>query len=97
MKWSRCFGIILVVACLWGCARSSKPDLLERNWGRSVETQKYTQILNPHAGDNLTPVVGIEGEASTIIHQKNIESYKEAAPQPIYNINIGGLGGSGSK
>jgi len=34
---------------------------LDRNWGRSFETAKYLQFLNPDAGKDLRPVTGIEG------------------------------------
>ena len=97
MKWSFLIGIILAATWVAGCTGRPKPSLLDRNWGRSVETQKYTQMLNPHAGSNLAPVLGIEGEASANIRDKHIKSYETPAPQPVYNINIGGLGGSGKK
>ena len=37
---------------------------LDQNWGRSVETAKFNQILNPEAGKNLNPVEGLSGPAA---------------------------------
>ncbi len=60
--------IALTMACAMlalfaGCSSSGpvyEETLLDKNWGRSVETAKYNQILNPDAGKNLTPVEGLE-------------------------------------
>lgn len=50
------------IAAIWvvGCA----PSALEKNWGRSYESARYNQILNPEAGKNLDPVEGLEGPAA---------------------------------
>lgn len=37
---------------------------LEKNWGRSFESARYNQILNPEAGKNLKPVEGLTGPAA---------------------------------
>ena len=37
---------------------------IDLNWGRSYETAKYKQILNPDAGQNLDPVEGLDGTAA---------------------------------
>lgn len=44
---------------------------LDRNWGRSYETAKYLQILNPDAEKNRCPVAGIEG----MVGQRIMEGY----------------------
>ena len=50
--------ILTVVAALvvvLGCTSppgQNQQTLLEKNWGRSFETAKYNQILNPEAGRN---------------------------------------------
>lgn len=51
----------LVTVGIFGCAQQS---LLDENWGRSFESARYNQILNPEAGKNLEPVVGLEGPAA---------------------------------
>jgi hypothetical protein len=66
--------IALTIACAMlalsaGCSSSGpvyEETLLDKNWGRSVETAKYNQILNPDAGKNLTPVEGLDGKAAEI-------------------------------
>ena len=37
---------------------------LDKNWGRSYETAKHNQILNPDAGKDPEPVEGLEGPAA---------------------------------
>jgi hypothetical protein len=56
-----------------GCARTQKETMLDRNWGRSFESAKYNQILNPEAGKDLEPVVGLDGQAA----EKNMEKYRK--------------------
>ena len=51
----------LVTVGIFGCAQQS---VLNDNWGRSFESARYNQILNPEAGKNLEPVVGLEGPAA---------------------------------
>ena len=52
----------LVTAGIFGCAQQQ--SVLNDNWGRSFESARYNQILNPEAGKNLEPVVGLEGQAA---------------------------------
>ena len=62
--------IALTMACAMlalfaGCSSSGpvyQETLLDKNWGRSVESAKYNQILNPDAGKNLTPVEGLDDQ-----------------------------------
>ena len=63
---------------LWGCAgnlpESKRAQNLEMNWGKSFESAKKNQILNPDAGKNLEPVVGLNGEAA----EHGVNKYKES-------------------
>ena len=76
--------IALAMACAMlalfaGCSSSGpvhEETLLEKNWGRSVETAKYNQILNPDAGKNLAPVEGLDGKAADNSVQKYENSFK---------------------
>ena len=34
----------------------ARESQLDKNWGRSFESARYNQILNPEAGKNLEPV-----------------------------------------
>ena len=81
--------IALTIACAMlalsaGCSSSGpvyEETLLEKNWGRSVETAKYNQILNPDAGKDLTPVEGLSGKASDNSVKKYEDSFKKETKQ----------------
>jgi len=81
--------IALTIACAMlaffaGCSSSGpvyEETLLDKNWGRSVETAKYNQILNPDAGKNLTPVEGLDGNATENSVQKYENSFKKETKQ----------------
>ena len=68
---------------LWGCAgnipEAQRVDYLDMNFGKSLETAKNNQTLNPDAGKNLEPVVGLNGEAAEQGVAKYKESFKEQA------------------
>ena len=68
---------------LWGCAgnlpQGKRMEQLEKNWGKSFESAKKNQILNPDAGKNLDPVVGLNGEAAENGVNKYKESFKKEA------------------
>ena len=77
--------IALTIACAMlvfsaGCSSSGpvhEETLLEKNWGRSVETAKYNQILNPEAGKDFKAVEGLDGVSSDNTVNKYHESFKE--------------------
>jgi hypothetical protein len=48
--------------------------LLERNWGRSFESINYMQMVDPEAGKNLDPVLGLDGNAS----ENNVNKYQKS-------------------
>lgn len=48
---------IIITVWMVGCA----PTGLDKNWGRSYESARYNQILNPEAEKKLEPVEGLEG------------------------------------
>ena len=81
--------IALTIACAMlalsaGCSSSGpvyEETLLDKNWGRSVETAKYNQILNPEAGKDLTPVEGLSGKAADNSVQKYENSFKKESKQ----------------
>ena len=76
--------VILIVALamfsvsLWGCAgnipEAQRADYLDMNFGKSIETAKNNQVLNPDAGKNLEPVVGLNGEAA----EHGVDKYKKS-------------------
>jgi len=70
----RCFILIGSIAALLifsGCG--TRETMLSRNWGSSFESAKQSQILNPEAGRNLEPVVGLDDQAA----ENNMEKYRQ--------------------
>ena len=73
--------LFLIIFIGAGCSHSVKESmygqsLTEKNYGRSYETAKYNQIINPEAGKNTVPVTDIDGEASDNNMQKYRDSFK---------------------
>jgi len=71
---TRCFTLIGLIATLLifsGCG--PRETMLSRNWGNSFESAKQSQILNPEAGRNLEPVVGLDGQVAG----NNMEKYRQ--------------------
>ena len=69
---------------LWGCAgnlpEGKRVDYLEQNWGKSYESAKNNQILNPEAGKNLEPVVGLDGQVAEHGVNKYKKSFEKDVP-----------------
>lgn len=82
---------------LWGCAgnlpESQRMDILEKNWGKSFESAKNNQILNPDAGKNEEPVVGINGEAAEYGVNKNKKSFKRDGAKTSTTVPLIRIGG----
>jgi hypothetical protein len=55
---------LIALAALLTMALSGCNSLLNDNWGRSYETARFNQILNPEADQNLAPVEGLTGPAA---------------------------------
>ena len=98
--------IILIVvmamlsATLLGCAgnlpEGKRAEILDMNWGKSYESAKKNQILNPDAGKSLEPVVGLDGQAAEHGVNKYKKSFeKEVEVRTTTTFEIGG-GGEGS-
>jgi hypothetical protein len=82
-------GIIATLLVMLSCSETTsvhRETLLERNWGRSYESANYMQLLNPDAGKNLDPVVGLDGDASDFNMGKYRQSFKETEQKEIVNI-----------
>ncbi len=67
----RLIGLIATLLIFSGCG--PRETMLDRNWGNSFESAKQSQILNPEAGKNPDPVVGLDGQAAEI----TIEEYRK--------------------
>jgi hypothetical protein len=63
-------GVLLVALSImsWGCAgdlpQAQRQDTLDMNFRKSVESAQLSQTLNPEAGTEPTPVVGLDGKAA---------------------------------
>ena len=93
---ARCLIIMVLIAAFSifsGCAATQ----LDENWGKSFESAKSNQILNPEAGQNLEPVVGLDGQAA----EGSLGNYRKGfAPKKgkkVYNLNIGSIDSIGKK
>jgi hypothetical protein len=77
-----------------GCAGTTE---LDRNRGRSFDTARSSQILNPDAQKNLEPVVGLGGGASEMIMEAYIGSLAPAGGKESYTVNLGSIGSIGQQ
>lgn len=50
--------VALLAITIGGC---TTPTTVEKNWGRSFETAKTSQILNPEGASRQQPVQGLQG------------------------------------
>ena len=82
------------VVMLWGCAgnlpEGKRADYLEQNWGKSFESAKKNQILNPEAGKTVEPVIGLDGqvaEHNVDNRKKSFEKQKEVKTSTSFTIN----------
>lgn len=76
-------GLIAALSIFSGCRGTFAPQsetMLEKNWGRSFETAKYNQIVNPEAGKNLDPVLGVDGQVA----ERIIEKYRKEEPVVVF-------------
>ena len=94
----RCLTFIIVIIALaisLGCAGKpvQRESMLDKHWGSSFESAKYNQILNPDAGKNLDPVVGLEGPTAQQTMERYQENLKAKPSKKVYNINLGTVGG----
>jgi hypothetical protein len=97
---ARCFTLaiaIIALAISLGCAgkQTQKETMLDKHWGSSFESARHNQLLNPDAGKNLDPVIGLDGAAA----QQTMERYREGSQgkpsKKVYNLNLGTIGGGG--
>jgi hypothetical protein len=94
----RCLIFIMVIIALaisLGCAGkpAQRETMLDKHWGSSFESAKYNQILNPDAGKNLDPVVGLDGPAAQQTMERYQEKFKAKPSKKVYNLNLGTIGG----
>ncbi len=80
--------IIAILAILGGCAhyyyQGESP--LDKNWGRSFESAKYNETLNPESGENLEPVEGLDGAAAEIAQQRYLKGEQKKKPETEFGV-----------
>lgn len=86
-------GLIAALSIFSGCGAT----LLDKNWGKSFESAKYNQILNPEAGQNLDPVVGLDGQAAESTLGTYRKGFEQKASEKAYNLNLGSIDSIGKK
>jgi hypothetical protein len=79
-------GLLFFTSCSKEYRKETK---LDRNWGKSFEAAKQNQILNPEAGKNPEPVVGMEGRAAEKIIERHEQSFEDDPKKEVYNVNFG--------
>ncbi len=88
-RYLKIFAVVGLVVFFLGCSQNTiiqKNTALDKNWGRSYETAKYRQMLNPDASQNLEPVVDLDGQAADANVEKYRDSFKERRRQETVNI-----------
>jgi hypothetical protein len=88
-------GLIAVLSIFSGCAQ--KQTMLDSNWGKSFESAKSNQILNPEAGQNLAPVAGLDGQAAEGVLGTYRKGFNPKAPRKAYNLHLGSIDSVGNK
>jgi hypothetical protein len=85
---------VFSVVTLWSCAgnlpEGKRMDYLEQNWGKSFESAKKNQMLNPEAGKTVEPVTGLEGELAEHNldnRKKSFEQQKEVKTSTAFTIS----------
>ena len=86
-------GLIAALSVFSGCGAT----LLDKNWGKSFESAKSNQILNPEAGQNLDPVVGLDGQAAESSLGTYRNGFEQKEPEKAYNLNLGSIDSIGKK
>jgi hypothetical protein len=94
---ARCFiviGLIAAMSIFSGCAGTT---MLDKNWGKSLESARSDQILNPEAGQNLDPVVGLDGQAAERTLGTYRQGFEAKKGKKVYNLNLGNIDSIGKK
>ena len=78
--------LLLFAGCSNGNISLQGETEYDKNFGRSYETAKYNQIINPEAGKNINAVEGLEGNAADNSVKGYQESFKQSKDQEVVNI-----------
>jgi hypothetical protein len=79
--------VAIALTLMIGCAGSIPQDSsLERNWGRSFETQRHLQVANPDAGKQVKPVMAMDGASSDLVMEEYRKSFGAEGDEETVNI-----------
>lgn len=83
--------ITIIFSVLSGCGHMSQRELMvEKNWGRSHETARFSQIINPDAGEGMVEDQSMDGVAGKYNYDQYQDDFKkQKSPSQIFNINLG--------
>ena len=73
----------VITISLLGCSQNNMIKVeskLDKNWGRSFESARHNQILNPDAGKSDDPVVGMQGPAAKRVMDSYVSGKDGEAP-----------------
>ena len=87
--------IITFILLLPGLSVAAERTPLEKDYGRSLNTAKAAQILNPSAGENNDAPMGLGGGVGDRVMNSYYGLFEAAAPTVtnVFNIGLGGEGG----
>jgi hypothetical protein len=88
------FILIFGLSFFTSCSKEfqKKETKLDKNWGKSFESAKQNQILNPEAGKDSKPVVGMDGQAAEKSIEKQRQSFEREPSKEVYNIDLSVIG-----
>ena len=85
---SRMGALAAFTVLLGGCSTAATPNY-DARFGEAVRQATAMQTLNPEAGKNADPVLGIDGESGKAAVDRYQESFR-APPKSFEVFNIGG-------
>ena len=99
------FAVVAIMVLLVGlpsCANNNgvmfpTESKLDENWGRSFESAKHNQILNPEAGKKLDPVTGLDGQAADAEIEQYHKSFSKQTSTSSGGSVMGTTLGTGTK
>lgn len=68
---------VMFLGCAGNLPQTERADVLDAHYGKSLETAKNDQILNPEAGKEPTPVEGFDGKSAKAQMEKYRKVLKE--------------------
>jgi hypothetical protein len=76
-----------LIASLAACA----PSRLDMDYGTSFKLQKFNQIADLEAGEEVEPAEGMDGKAAEATIGKYQKGFEKEPPATVYNLTVGGI------